>query len=255
MSISSAGDRVILAKARVILALDTSSKAASCAVLQGDKLAGEFFINTALTHSQTIMPMVEALLKSTGLTLPEVDAFAVSTGPGSFTGLRIGIAAVKGLAMGLDMAAGGAGRCIPVSTLEGLAWNLRAFTGTVVPVMDARRSQVYTAAFSCAGGVLTRTAPDAALPMEALREQLWDPAAGPVMLVGDGAALCKAAMADFGHVTLAPENLLHQRAGSVALAAAALPREALCTAAALTPAYLRLPQAERERMERLQNRK
>lgn len=232
-----------------VLALDTSSRAASCALLRDGALTGEFFIHTALTHSQTAMPMVEALLKRTGASLGEVDVLAVSAGPGSFTGLRIGIAAVKGLAMGLGKP------CAAVSTLEGLAHNLTAFDGVIVPAMDARRSQVYTARFSCRDGIVSRLSEDAALSVDELRESIRGTGA-PVMLVGDGAALCQRAMGDLPRVHLAPEALRHQRASSVASVAARLAGEGkLCGAGALAPRYLRLPQAERERLARLNNRK
>ena len=115
-----------------LLSLDTSSLAASAALWEDERLLGEFFINAKLTHSQTAMPMVEDLLKATQTSLSQVDLFAVSTGPGSFTGLRIGIAAVKGMAHALGKP------CIPVSTLKGMAYNLLGFDGYVCPVMDAR---------------------------------------------------------------------------------------------------------------------
>ena len=228
-----------------ILAIDTSSRAASCALLRDGVLAGEFFIDVQLTHSQTILPMVQSLLANTGIPMAQVDLLAVSGGPGSFTGLRIGIAAVKGMAMAVEKP------CVLVSTLESLAWNLAAFTGVIVPVMDARRAQVYTAAFTWEGGRLTRQSPDAALSVDALRQTLA-PSPAPVMLVGDGAQLCKEHMADLAHITVAPAALLHQRAASVALVAAGTAPSGRCSAAALAPAYLRLPQAERERLARLE---
>lgn len=228
------------------LALDTSSKAASCALLQDGELLGEWFLRVPMTHSQTMLPMVEGLLRAAGIPPGKPDVFAVTTGPGSFTGLRIGIAAVKGMAMA-------AGKpCAGVSTLEALAYNAAPFCGLVVPVMDARRSQVYTAAFRANGDTLTRESADEALAVEALRERL---SAGqtPVLLVGDGAQLCKQAMPELAHVTTAPERLLHQRAGSVAVIAHRLALEGnTCPADALAPSYLRLPQAERERLARLE---
>lgn len=229
-----------------ILALDTSSKAASCAVTRDGFLVGEFFQNTALTHSQTILPMVQTLLDSTGMVMADIDLLAVSTGPGSFTGLRIGIAAVKGMAMALGKP------CGAVSTLEALAQNLAVFSGIIVSVMDARRSQVYTAQFRCENGAISRLSDDTALSVVALGEALADPASGPVMLVGDGAVLCKEAMSVLAHVGLAPENLRYQRASSVASVAARLGDDRLCSAGELAPQYLRLPQAERERLARLE---
>lgn len=229
-----------------ILALDTSSKAAGCALLRDGALAGEFFVNAAPTHTETILPMVRTMLRRAAVPMEAVDAYAVSVGPGSFTGLRIGIAAVKGMAMAMNKP------CIAVSTLEGLAENLAVFSGVAVPVMDARRAQVYTARFACRDGRLFRESDDTAMAVEVLRERLAE-VSEPVMLVGDCAAQCGAAMADLPHIRIAPETLRHQRAGSVAVAAARLAEKgALCTAAELAPTYLRLPQAERERLAKLE---
>jgi tRNA threonylcarbamoyladenosine biosynthesis protein TsaB len=231
-----------------ILALDTSAQAASCALWRDGILLGEYFVNIGHTHSQTAMPMVRSLLEITGAAIEDIDLFAVSTGPGSFTGLRIGVAAVKGMAFGQNKP------CTAVSTLECLAENLSAFTGIIVPAMDARRQQVYTARFRGDGGVVTRLTEDSALSLPRLRASLLD-ANEPVMLVGDGAHLCKDAMADLDFVRIAPQQLLHQRAASIAAIAARMNPASYVTAAELAPAYLRLPQAERERMARLDNRK
>lgn len=232
----------------MILALDTSSLAASCALWRDGALLGEYFINAGLTHSQTIMPMTEALLRETGTSLAQVDRFGVSIGPGSFTGLRIGLSAVKGMAMALDKP------CAAVSTLEGLAWNLLGFTGIIAPVMDARCMQVYTALFRGDGQTLTRVEPDMALSIPELGRRLA--ALGePVTLVGDGAALCmeKLAPEPGPELRLCPQALRHQRASSVALLSART--ETLLPPGALSPAYLRLPQAERELMKKKEETK
>lgn len=227
-----------------ILAMDTSSKAASCALLRQGELRGEFFLNAGLTHSQTIMPMVDHLLKTAGAELGSVDLFAVSTGPGSFTGLRIGISAVKGMAFACGKP------CASVSTLEALAANLWGYPGYILPAMDARRSQVYTALFRCEDGPPRRLWEDCALPVEELGERLFR-LDGPVTLVGDGAELCRRSLGErFPRLKAAAPTLLHQRAGGVAMVAARLSQEEWTDAAELSPAYLRLPQAERERMER-----
>lgn len=230
-----------------VLAIDTSSRAASCAVLRDGALLGEFYINNNLTHSQTILPMVQALLASTGVVVGEIDYFAVAVGPGSFTGLRIGISAVKGMAMAADRP------CVAVPTLEALAENLSAFSGYIIPVMDARRSQVYTALFRCEDGAVTRLREDSALPVEQVGVLVAGELAGQaVMLVGDGAALCGEKLPET-RLRLAPENLRHQRAGSVArVALRRIAGGQVCSAAELSPAYLRLPQAERERLAKLQ---
>ncbi len=228
-----------------ILALDTSSKAASCAVVADGVLLGESYINAGLTHSQTSMPLLEDMLKTLGMPLRKIDCFAVTTGPGSFTGLRIGIAAVKGLAMALDKP------CAGVSTLFALAANLRCFRGYIAPVMDARRSQVYTALFHCDGVKLTQIEQDDALPIHTLAERISTLAPEPVILVGDGAALCSTQLKG-AHICLAPETLRHQRASSVAWAA--LEQNQFVSAGELEPVYLRLSQAERELLHK-QNHK
>lgn len=230
-----------------LLSLDTSSLAASAALWEDDHLLGEFFINAKLTHSQTIMPMVEHLLEATQTSLSDVDLFAVSTGPGSFTGLRIGIAAVKGMAHALQKP------CIPVSTLKGMAYNLPAFDGYVCPVMDARCQQVYTALFDLSSGKPVPVLEDCAIPLGQLKNQLQT-LTRPVILVGDGAKLCYNECIDScPQISLAPPALLFQRASSVAQAALDEMGQAV-PAADLAPAYLRLPQAERDLL-RKQNQK
>lgn len=227
-----------------ILAVDTSSQAASCAILRDGVLAGEFFCNVGLTHSQTAMPMVEALLGITGLAPADLDLLAVTTGPGSFTGLRIGISCVKGMALALDKP------CAGISTLHALAAGLPLFEGYIAPVMDARREQVYTALFRSQSGALERLSPDAALSLEELRETLA-PLDAPVLLTGDGSPLCHKALGDLPRLGLAPEGCRHQRALWAAVLAAGLAEQnQLLAADELAPVYLRLPQAERERLER-----
>lgn len=229
-----------------LLALDTSSQAASVALVEDGRLLAEEFANIRTTHSQTILPMTQHLLATVGLALGQVDAFAVTCGPGSFTGLRIGLSAVKGMAFVLDRP------CYPVSTLDCLAWNLAGWPGLVCPVMDARCQQVYTALFDGRTGGLSRCWEDQALSLEDWEAKL--PAGIPIVLVGDGAQLCYNRVQQQGKpaVQLAPGNLLHQRASSAALCAWAAigQRAAPRTAGELVPAYLRLPQAERERLAR-----
>lgn len=230
-----------------VLALDTSSKAASCAFWDHDTLVGEFFVNTALTHSQTILPMVDSLLKNAKRELKEVDIFAVSCGPGSFTGLRIGISAIKGMALSLDKP------CAPISTLWGLALNLVGIPGLIVPVMDARRDQVYTALFHSDGRTVRRITEDQALSIGQLRTLLrGQPDDRGILLVGDGAKLCFEHLGDdIPHLRTAPEVLLYQRAGSFCTAALEMAKNnRMVSAEELAPSYLRLPQAERERLEK-----
>ena len=149
-----------------ILAFETSAKAGSVALLENGTLLAENYCNTGLTHSQTLMVMAEDLLKSCDLTVKNVDAVAVAAGPGSFTGVRIGVAAAKGLAWGGDLP------CYGVSTLESMALSLGAYDGYVLPVMDARRSQVYNAIFLAEGGKLTRITEDRAIALADLAEEI-----------------------------------------------------------------------------------
>ena len=152
-----------------LLAVESSATPASCAVLRveesGATLLCESAVNTKLTHSQTLLPMITDMLKNAGLSLADIDALAVAAGPGSFTGVRIGVAAVKGLAFADDLP------CVGVSTLEGMARRFEGvpFTGRVLTAMDARCQQIYTALFSCEKGSITRITPDEALPIEEYR--------------------------------------------------------------------------------------
>lgn len=224
-----------------LLILDTSSKAASAALWEDGVLRGEAYQNTGHTHSATSLPMAEQLLAGCGWSLSEVDGFAVTAGPGSFTGLRIGLASVKGMAFALDKP------CVPLSTLEGLAYNLSGWPGLICPVMDARVGQVYTALFRWDGGAMHRLMEDAAIPAEELLTALA--AYGePVTLVGDGALLSAERFAGrLLGLAVAPEHLRNQRAGAMAPLAARLFAEGQTVPAGdLVPRYLRLPQAERE---------
>ena len=227
------------------LAFETSAKAGSVALTENGKLLGESYQNTGLTHSQTLMVMAEDLLKQCGKTMADVTAVAVAEGPGSFTGVRIGVAAAKGLAWGGQLP------CYGVSTLEAMARNLGIWQGYVVPAMDARRSQVYTAIFHAQKGVLTRLEEDMAISLEELREKIKN-FEESIFLVGDGALLCyNTLLEEVPALVLPPEHRMHQRAAGVALAAQAMADAGdPGKAAELTPNYLRLSQAERERAAR-----
>ncbi len=229
----------------LILAFETSAKAASVALTDGEKLLGESYQNTGLTHSQTLMPMAQDLLKSCGYTPQQVQAVAVAAGPGSFTGIRIGVAAAKGFAWGKELP------CYGVSTLEAMAQNLGIWDGYVVAVMDARRSQVYTATFEAKEGALRRLCEDRAISLAELGEELKKLEKN-VFLVGDGGNLCYNTLKDsVPNLVLPPEHRLHQRAAGVALVASKLIAAGVAgNGAELSPNYLRLSQAERERMER-----
>ena len=229
-----------------ILALESSAKAASVCRWEEGKVLAESYQNTGLTHSRTLLPMCQSMLANCGIELEEVDVIAAASGPGSFTGLRIGLATAKGLAWP------GEKPCYGVSTLEAMAWNLAHVDGVICCAMDARRNQVYNALFQAEGGTLTRLTPDRAISLEELFQ-------GPEaetraqILVGDGAELCYNYAVPLGvDLVLAPPHLRFQRATGVARAAVLqAQRGELVTAGDLTANYLRLSQAERERLERL----
>ena len=229
----------------LILAFETSAKAASVALHDGQKLLGESYQNTGLTHSQTLMVMAEDMLKAAGKTMADVTAVAVAEGPGSFTGVRIGVAAAKGLAWGKELP------CYGVSTLEAMALSFGVYEGLVVPVMDARRNQVYTATFLAKDGKLERLCEDRAISLEELGNELKN-VTQRIFLVGDGSIVCYNALEEtVPNLVLPPEHRMHQQAAGVALAAqkqidAGLPGDG----AQLNPNYLRLSQAERERQEK-----
>ena len=227
----------------LILAFETSAKAGSVALMEQGRLLGESYTNTGLTHSQTVMTMAEDLLKNCGKTAADVSAVAVAAGPGSFTGVRIGVAAAKGFAWGADLP------CYGVSTLEAMALGLGISEGYVLPVMDARRDQVYTALFCATGGNLRRLTEDRAISLEELGAEIKN-LEKSIFLVGDGSTLCYNTLrTDAPGLVLPPEHRLHQRAAGVALAAQQeIDAGKAGDGAALTPNYLRLSQAERERL-------
>lgn len=227
-----------------LLALESTAKAASCAVLSDGELVASAWQATGLTHSRTLLPMVEDMLRNSELTVQDMDAAAVAAGPGSFTGLRIGVSAVKGLAWAAEMP------CIPVSTLEAMAWPLAHLEGNVVCAMDARRQQIYNAVFLAEGGSLTRLRADRAVSLEEAAADLEE-LDGPMVIVGDGAKLCFDFLTSRGvPCDLAPGHLRLQSAVGVAMAAWRRWPEGCVSAQELTPTYLRLSQAERERLAR-----
>lgn len=233
------GKNRVKATNMLILALDSSAAPASVALLEDGKILSEFYINTKQTHSQTLMPMVESVLKLTNKTLDDVTCMAVSAGPGSFTGVRIGVSCVKGLSMTRNIP------CAGVSTLRAMAENARQLTGMVCAVMDARCGQVYNALFRAESGKLTRLCDDRALPIAELLEECKT-FAEKIYLVGDGAELCYKTFAAIRAELLQPQ-LRFQRASGVAMAAQEMIENGqTVTPDALMPIYLRLPQAERE---------
>ena len=230
----------------LILAFESTAKAASAALVRDGKLVSQYSQCSGLTHSRTLLPMGEDMLKNAELTLGDVDLIAVAHGPGSFTGVRIGVSMVKGLAWAADKP------CVGVSTLEAMAWHGLAAGGLVCPVMDARRSQVYNALFRMEDGRPVRLTEDRPIALTELAEELRA-YKERVFLVGDGAELSFRTLSELGlPCVLAPENLRMQSAWGVAMAA--LDKEP-GSADSLLPVYLRLSQAERERQERLDREK
>ena len=234
----------------LILAFETTAKAGSVALLDENKLLGESYQNTGLTHSQTLMVMAEDLLKQCRKTVADISAVAVAEGPGSFTGVRIGVAAAKGFAWGRELP------CYGVSTLEAMAVSLGAWEGHICACMDARRNQVYNALFLAENGRITRICDDRAIALADLKTELAH-IDGPIFLVGDGAVLThKTLSGEIPELILPPEHRLHQRAVGVALLAEKMQENGETgDGNALSPNYLRLSQAERERAERMQNTK
>lgn len=228
-----------------ILAIETSAKSVSAAVVENSVPLASACQNMGLTHSRTLMPLVDGMLSAAGLRVQDMDLLAAANGPGSFTGLRIGVSALKGLAWALEKP------CCGVSTLAAMARNLAHMEGLIICAMDARRNQVYNALFLAHDGVLTRQCPDRAIGLAELAEEIKN-RPEPKFVVGDGAGLC------YNHLLeqdvpcrMAPPQLVMQNAVGVALAAEEMAAAGqVTTARDLVPVYLRLSQAERERLAR-----
>lgn len=223
-----------------LLAIDTSGPAMSVAVMSGGKTACLIAMNRALTHSETVMPAVDEALMAAGLSCRDIDCFAAVAGPGSFTGVRIGVCAVKGLAHA-------AGKpCARVHALEALAMNFFGFDGLACPILDARRGQVYCAAYDVRDGLPAAVVEPEALPLEAFVEKL--PVDRRLVFLGDGVQAYESRLKELlgERAGIAPAHLRDLRADAAGALAAARP-EAWMEARALTPVYLRAPQAERER--------
>lgn len=226
-----------------LLSIESTAKAASVAVTEDGKLISQYFQSSTLTHSRTLLKMAENMLNNLEMTINDIDAVAVAIGPGSFTGVRIGVSAAKGLCWGADKP------CCGVSTLEAMAYQLADRENAVIcSAMDARRSQIYNAKFTSEGGELKRLCPDRAVALGEIVEEAKKEEK-PYFFVGDGAILCYNAFRENGlRAYLAPEPLLLQTAWGVAMAARNVEPS---PASDITPNYLRLSQAERERLERL----
>ena len=226
-----------------ILSLDSSATVATVALCEDERLLAESTLNNGNTHSETLLPMVEALLRSYGIPVAEIDLFAATNGPGSFTGVRIGAATLKGLAFGSGKP------CIGVSTLEAIAENLTVREGLICPVMNARRSQVYTALFRSDGKTLTRLREDEAISIEEL-DEILSTYGEPVSFCGDGVGVTLPALKKTAALPV-PDRLVHQSAYSTAQVALRAYRAGLSTNdAEFTVTYLRPSQAERNYLEK-----
>ena len=225
----------------MILGIDASAISAGSALVENGKIVAEEFLNTRHTHSETLLPMISSMLKSAGVELSDIEKIAVSAGPGSFTGLRIGISTAKGLADAAHLP------CVSVSTLEAIAYNFLGVDGVICACMDARCKQVYNALFKSENGVITRICDDRAISLQQLSEEL-SALPDKIILAGDGAELMHGFTEE--KYSLAPPLLRFQRGSGVCFAAQNAPE---ISPAALMPTYLRLPQAERERLAKADN--
>jgi len=232
-----------------ILAIESSAVSASAAIAQDGKILCSFYMNNGLTHSVTLMPLIRDALESASLKISDIDAVAVAAGPGSFTGVRIGVAAAKGLAQKDNIP------CIPVSTLEGIAYPLTGSDAVACAVMDARCSQVYNALFDFSDKKMTRLCPDRAISLADLKNDI-EKISKKIILIGDGADIAYDYLKDkCSSVEKASPLIKYQSAASVALRAFDIYGETGRTVSPfeLAPSYLRLSQAERELKKKEKN--
>lgn len=232
-----------------ILALDSTAKVASAAVCDEDKVLAIFTCDNGMTHSEILLPMAQNCIKNAGVSLNDIELFACNVGPGSFTGVRIGAAVIKGLAFGKNIP------CIAVSTLESLAQNLLHLDGIYCPVMDARRNQVYNALFASDGERLVRLTDDRAMSIEELSIELKTNYENQrIYLSGDGYDVVKNHPSMAGlNIQKTPSSLIAQNAASTAICALKKYQAGeKASDTSLSPTYLRMPSAERERLERIE---
>lgn len=233
-----------------ILAFDSTAKIASVAVCEGERLLGEYNIDNGLTQSELLLPMAENLLKSLKLDFSDMELIVTATGPGSFTGVRIGTALAKGIAFAKDIP------CVSVSTIEALCENITPLCGILIPCMDARRNQVYNAIFESDGEIVTRLTLDRAISLEDLANELMQFDGMDIYISGDGYSLARSALLKAGiEVKKTPAHLISESAYSCAMVGLRKYNSGeYLSDTDLAPTYLRLPQAERERIERINNR-
>ncbi len=227
-----------------ILALDSTENIAAVAISDGKKLIGSTVINAGKSHSELLLPAIESLMKAAGLNYSDIDLFACSSGPGSFTGVRIGVSTIKGLAFGYDKP------CVGVSATEALAYNFIDFNGIICPAMDARRSQLYNALFLSENGQITRLTDDRTIPASELANELLN-YNKPIYINGGGEHIIRKAAEGNPNIMPTNEILKYQNGYSVALSALEKYENCECkesfTDLALSPTYLRPSQAERMR--------
>ncbi len=229
-----------------ILGIDSSGLVASVALASDDTIVAEFTVNNKQTHSQTLLPMLEQVMKFSGMELDEIDGIAVAAGPGSFTGLRIGASTAKGLGLALDKP------LISIPTVEGMAYQLAEADGIICPIMDARRNQVYTGIYEMQGQELQVLHEQYAVDIRELLEELKN-YNKKIHFLGDGVPVYRSIIEEEfgGEFQFAPAHMSRQRAASVAVLGQKYYMDGkIETAASHKPVYLRKSQAERERMER-----
>lgn len=234
-----------------ILSVECSASPASACVIDDGKILSSAYVNVKMTHSQTLLPMIKQVLDSAKLTVDDIEAIAVSAGPGSFTGIRIGIAAVKGLAMKNNTP------CVAVSTLSAMAEAYKTQNAIICAVMDARCNQVYNALFEVKNGTVTRLCEDRALMCEDLANEIKSENFDKnVIITGDGADLFYSYLSEYENIKIADEFKKYQNAIGVGFAAIKeIEKDNTVSPADLLPVYLRLPQAERELKKKLENQK
>lgn len=227
-----------------ILAVECSAGPASAAIIEDGKILSNAFVNVKITHSQTLMPMVDCVLKASGISIDDIDGFAVGAGPGSFTGIRIGISAVKGMAAVKNIP------CAPISTIRAMAENYKEEDCIVCGVMDARCNQVYNAFFDITNGKIRRICKDRAIMCDELAEEIKKISKNvkkSVIIVGDGSDLFYPYVENIECTVKSDFHRRYQNAIGIALASEEIFKSGNSVSQKdLLPVYLRLPQAERE---------